>query len=101
MNMAAKQQAIELSPADEALRIALKMAELAEAGEWSDVEQLALKVQRAVVKVPEAHRRQVILDIQRTTERVAAGAADAREEVTGKLTDLRRGQAATEAYQGR
>lgn len=101
MNTATPPQPTITTPAGEALRIAAKMAELAKVGQWDDVQQLAAEVQRAVMKVPAANRRQVILDIQRTTERVAAEAADARQEVTGKLQDLRRGQAATEAYQGR
>ncbi|NNC76706.1 MAG: flagellar protein FliT [Woeseiaceae bacterium] len=99
--MAENAQAILVSPEDLALQLSAQMAELAEAGEWDDVEKLAVQMQRAVPRIPEANRRKVIRELQRITEQVAAQATSAQQNVTGKLKELRRGQAATEAYQGR
>ena len=76
-----------------------RMEALADAGEWDDVEDIAMRLRTAVMHVPEAHRRPVLLAAKRSTEKVEASAKKARETVTGKLSELRRGQAAKKAYE--
>ena len=82
-----------------ALALCERMEELAIAGEWNDVEDIAVRLRTTVMHVPEADRRSVLLAVKRSTEKVAAGAKKARQAVTDKLSDLRRGQAAKKAYE--
>ncbi len=88
---------------DSAVSIALAMCErmeaLAGAGDWDEVEDIALRLRHAVMEVPEAERRPVVLAAQRSTAKVAAGAQTARQTVTGKISELRRGQVAKKAYE--
>lgn len=99
--MAANPEMTAERPEALALDIAAQMAGLVERGAWSDVENLAVRLRAAVMNVPEAERRQVILDVQRVTNKASAEAEHAQRDVTEKLSALRRGQAATEAYQSR
>ena len=89
--------------ADSAKTIALEMAEhietLAAAGEWEEVEDIVVRLKNAVLKVPEPDRRAVIVAVQQSLDVVAAAAHDARQDVTIKVTELRRGQAAKKAYE--
>ena len=89
--------------ADSAKTIALEMAEhietLAAAGEWEEVEDIVVRLKSTVMKVPEAERRAVIVAVQQSLEEVAAAARNARQDVTIKVTELRRGQAAKKAYE--
>ena len=75
------------------------MEELAAAGDWDEVEDLAVRLRSALLEVPEAERRSVLLAVQRSTEKVTAGARSARETVTGKISELRLGQVAKKAYE--
>ena len=89
--------------AETAATIALEMAEhmkaLAAAGDWDEVEDTSVRLRRAVMNVPEADRRGVILAVQRSTDIVATEARKAHQTVTGKISELRRGQAAKRAYE--
>jgi len=58
-----------------------------------------MRLRTAVMHVPEGQRRSAILAVQRVTEQVAAEAATAQRDVTGRLKALRRGQKATKAYE--
>jgi hypothetical protein len=75
------------------------MEALAAAGDWDEVEDVAVRLRRAVMDVPEASRRPAVLAVQRSIEKVAAGAKEARQTVTGKISELRRGQVAKKAYE--
>ena len=89
--------------ADNAKTIALEMAEhietLAKAGEWDEVEDMVVRLRSIIMQVPEAERRAVIVKIQQSIDTVSAAARDARQDVTSKVTELRRGQAAKKAYE--
>ncbi|MDX1515710.1 MAG: hypothetical protein R3288_02665 [Woeseiaceae bacterium] len=74
------------------------MRELAGRGDWSEVEDIAVRLRAAVMNVPESERRELLVEVQRVTEQVAATARDAHRDVTARLAKLRRGQVATEAY---
>ena len=87
------------SAAAEAWQISERMHELASDGEWDEVESLAIELRRAVMTVAEADRRALILALQRNTAALAAGARAARKDVGGKISELRRGQAAKKAYE--
>ena len=97
--MAATQAAL----AETATTVALEMSEhietLAAAGEWDDVEDIVARLRSTIMRIPEAERRAVILRVQASLERVAVEAGNARQDLTGKLTELRRGEAAKRAYE--
>jgi len=76
-----------------------RMEELAIAGDWDDVGEIAARLRTAVMDVPEADRRAVLLVVKRSTDKVEAGAKKARGNVTDRLSELRRGQAAKKAYE--
>lgn len=87
------------SQAAAALQISERMQELVGAGEWDEVESLAIELRRAVMAVAETDRRPLLLALQRSTTALAADAKAAREDVGGKISELRRGQAAKKAYE--
>lgn len=101
--MVASQAAMEQSrtggtPAEIVLEMAASMEASAEHGEWDRVEEIAQRLRSAVMQVPEADRRGSLLAAQRSTEKVQALADSARHDVTGKLSDIRRGRDAAKAY---
>ena len=49
-------------------------------------------------QVPEYERRSLLLAVRHSTEKVRAAAEKARDRVTDKLSALRRGRDAAEAY---
>lgn len=71
---------------------------LAEAGDWEEVERITARLRGAVMNVPEERRRSVVIALQRSLQKVAETAAASRQGVRGRLSELRRGQAATKAY---
>ncbi len=97
--MAASQDAVEESTVSIALEMSQRIEALAEAGEWDQIEDVVIRLRAAVTAVPPAERRTVILAAQRSTEKVAASAKQARQTVSGKLSELRRGQVAKKAYE--
>ena len=96
--MAANPAAIHETPESVALEMAEHMETLAAAGAWSELEDLVVRLRRAVMRVPETERHDVLVAVRQTTERVALAAANARQDVTGRLSALRRGQVAAKAY---
>ncbi|MDH3747769.1 MAG: hypothetical protein OER97_06140 [Gammaproteobacteria bacterium] len=99
--MVASHAAMTESPQSVVLEMSEHMQALAAKGDWSEVENLAARLRGALLDVPEAERRSVLMAVHRATEKVAAEAISARSDVTGKLSALRRGQVATKAYASR
>lgn len=97
--MVANRATIHDSSASAAFELSERIETLAAAGDWDQIENLTVRLQAAVTKVPEAERRAVLLAVQRSIEKVAAAAKLARQGVSGKLTELRRGQVAKKAYE--
>jgi len=97
--MVASQAVLEAQPVSIVLQLSEEMEALATAGEWEQIEDVAVRLRAAVMNVPEAERRSVLLAVQRSTEKVAAGARQARQTVTGKISELRLGQVAKKAYE--
>jgi len=96
--MVASQADVKKSPESIALAMSGQIESLADAGNWGEIQDLLIRLHGIVMDVPEAERRSVLQAIQRSADTVAAKANNARQDVTSKLTDLRRGQAATKAY---
>jgi len=92
---------VEMTDTAESIVLAMceRMEALAAAGAWDEVEDIALRLRHAVMEIPEADRRSVLLTAQRSTAKVAAGAKIARQTVTAKISELRRGQVAKKAYE--
>jgi hypothetical protein len=97
--MVASQAVLEAQPVSIVLQLSEEMEALAAAGEWERIEDIAVRLRAAVMNVPEAERQPVLLAVQRSTENVAAGARQARQTVTGKISELRLGQVAKKAYE--
>ena len=97
--MVANPAAIRDSAASTVIEMSERIEALAAAGEWDQIEALTVRLQAAVTKVPEAERRAVLLAVQCSIDNVANAASRARKDVSGKLTELRRGQAAKKAYE--
>jgi len=97
--MVASQAAISESPESVVLAMSKRMETLAAAGDWDDVEDIAMRLRSALLEVPEASRRPLLLVVQRSTEKVAEGAETARQTVSGKIKELRLGQVAKKAYE--
>jgi hypothetical protein len=97
--MVAHPESLEHTAEATVLAMCTRMEELAVAGDWDDVEDIAERLRTAVMQVPEADRRAVLLAVKRSTDKVEAGAKKARDNVTDKLSELRRGQAAKKAYE--
>ncbi len=97
--MVASRAAMTESAAKVALEMAEHMETLAAAGEWEQVEDIVIRLRGIVTSVPEEERRDVLLAVQRSTEHVEAQARSARQSITGRMSELRRGQAAKKAYE--
>lgn len=97
--MAASQVSVDESTVSIALEMSQRIEALADAGEWDQIEDVVIRLRAAVTAVPPTERRAVILAVRRSTEKVAAGAKQARQNVSGKLSELRRGQVAKKAYE--
>ena len=97
--MVASHAALKETAATVALEMAEHMEMLAEAGEWDQIEDIAVRLRGVVMNVPESERRPVLQKVRQSTELVEARAMEARHEVTSKIYELRRGQAAKKAYE--
>lgn len=97
--MAASRSALKEKPEAVVVEMSEHMQMLADEGDWTEVENIAIRLRSAVMNVPESQRRQVMQTVQRATAEVASKAADAHKDVSGKLRALRRGQKATKAYE--
>ena len=89
----------EQSPAEAVQEMAEAMEAMAMQGEWERVEDFAVRLRGAVMQVPEHERRSLLLAVRHITEKVHAAAENAREEVTDKLSSIRRGRDAAKAYE--
>ena len=85
-------------PAIAVAELAASMEECADQEDWDRVEELAHDLRNAVLEVPEANRRGALLAARRSTDKVREKARTARLDVTGKLSEIRRGRDAAKAY---
>lgn len=77
------------------------MSTLAAAGEWDEIERLAIRLRGAVTGVPENRRRDLMEELQRKLANVTEAARSARRDVSRELGQLRRGRIAARAYEMR
>lgn len=96
--MVATQAAMREDPRRVVDEMTASMELSAQDGDWERVEEIAARLQQAVMAVPEDERRAALVEAQRGMDEVRALAEKARGEVTGKLSALKRGQHATQAY---
>lgn len=97
--MVASQKVMNDSAATAAMDIVSQMEALAAAGEWEQVADVSERLRVAVLNIPEAERRSVLVAAQQCTDKVLAEAKQAHESVSGKISELRRGQVAKKAYE--
>lgn len=97
--MVASQAAVEENPKATVLQMTAHMEALADSGDWEHIEEVAARLCAAIMNVPEDERRPLLLAVQQSTDKVAAGAKQARQTVSDKIAELRRGQVAKKAYE--
>ncbi len=81
------------------LQMSEQMEALAAAGDWDEIENLAIRLRIEIMNVPESDRRSVLLLLQQSTEKLVSQAKHARRNVSDKMSELRRGQKAKKAYE--
>ncbi len=96
--MVASQQALRQDPQSVAAEMTQSLETSARYGDWERVEEIAGQLRVAVMQVPEHDRRETLLAVGRSIERVQQLAKDARTDITQKLSAIRRGKDATMAY---
>ena len=96
--MVASQAVMEQHPDAIASEMSASMEAHAATGDWEKVEEIAVRLRAAVMRVPDLERRDTLLAMRRSMEKVQTLAQDARNEVTAKLSAIRLGKDATAAY---
>lgn len=96
--MAASHAVVSEMPEAQTMEMLQHMESLAAAGDWSELEDLVVRLRSTVRLVPEHERRDVMVAMRRSTDRIARLATNARQDVTGRIASIRRGQAAAKAY---
>ncbi len=96
--MSANHAVMETSPGARALEMVARIEALAMNEEWSRTEHLVERVKVTVLEVPDLERRQILVELGHCLDRVRSLALSSRNEVTEKLSGIRRGQVATRAY---
>ena len=74
------------------------MEELAATGEWQQVFELLARRDAMLIELEDSEQKAALLAAQRSTEQIRSMAYSARHVVAKKLTDLARGQKATDSY---
>jgi len=98
--MVANRATTEMSPGRMAREMAKHMEELAAKGQWSGVEEIVVRLRSVILDVHENERGEVMEYVNYCLERVRTQALTSRGEVTGKLSEIRRGRDAARAYGG-
>jgi len=96
--MAARPETLDLNPAAVAMQLATRMEALAASAQWDKVEQLTVRIRNTLLEIPDRERRAAVLEVTQSFERVQTLALASRHDVTDKLSEIRRGRAATAAY---
>lgn len=79
-------------------KMLVEMEAHAASGEWEKVEELTLKLKNAILAVPDSEQRETLLAARRSMEQVQSIAQDAKNDVSDKLSSIRRGKDAAKAY---
>lgn len=99
--MVASQAVIEHGPDLIVEELSASMEAHAASGEWERVEEIAARLKNAVMQVPEERRRHALVIAQRATAHIEMMARTAHEDVSTRLTAIRRGRNVTRAYEGK
>jgi len=97
--MVASQAVMHETPETVVREMSQHIEALAREGDWAEVESMLVRLRGALLNVPEAERHELLTVVQRSTEKVAAQAERAREQVAGRISTLHRGRRATTAYE--
>ena len=93
------QRAAVETPESVVLEMSEHMTMLAEAGDWEELERIAIRLRSVFTNVPESKRRGLVETLQQRLTAVTRQATKARKDVSLELGQLRRGQMATKAYE--
>jgi len=89
------------APESVVLEMSEHMTALASAGDWDEIERLAIRLRGAFSNVPERRRRELMDTVQFRLASITDEARKARREVSRELSQLRRGRQAARAYEMR
>ncbi|HNP34434.1 MAG TPA: hypothetical protein PKK10_01165 [Woeseiaceae bacterium] len=93
------QHAATEAPENVVLEMSEHMTTLAQAGDWEEIERLAIRLRSVFTNVPEGHRRGLVDALQHRLATVTQEARKAHKDVSRELGQLRRGQVAAKAYE--
>ena len=85
-------------PGGAALETVTRMEAAAANGEWARTEKLAASLRAAIAEVPDAQRNRTTQAVLRVLERVQTIALTSRVDALEKLSEIRRGRIAQQAY---
>lgn len=97
--MVASQATMMETPESVVREMTEHMEALADAGDWPEVETMVVRLRGALLNVPESERHALLQLVKRSTDRIQEQAESARKDVTSRLSSIRRGREATEAYE--
>lgn len=96
--MASSRPVSKEAPETVVLEMSEHMTVLASAGDWDEIERLAIRLRGAFTDVPERRRRELMNTLQFRLASITDEVRKARKEVTRELGQLRRGRQAARAY---
>ena len=91
---------MEHTSSESVLEMVTTMETFADEGDWDRVEEISVRLRTAIMRVPQSERRACLRAAQRGTDKVRQRAKSARDDVTEKLSEIRRGRDAAKAYGG-
>ena len=86
------------SPATQVREMLHSMQEFADAADWQKVHAIVSKLHLLIDQVPPKHQRELLLEANRSVEKIQQAANYARNETWEKLSSIRHGRKATETY---
>lgn len=96
--MEASRPLLQQSPVDTAEDMIDELMALAEAGDWEQLEHVAVMLRSSIMDVPEAERGRIVIAAQQAAGQASSIAEKARGDVASRLRSLRLGQSAARAY---
>ncbi|MDH4046652.1 MAG: hypothetical protein OEW68_00240 [Gammaproteobacteria bacterium] len=87
------------NPGDQVRELLTSLQEFAEAGDWQRVQATVGKLQGLLEQLPPAGRRELLLEANRSVDKIRQSANYARNEICEKLVSIRQGRKAAASYQ--
>lgn len=96
-----RQESDSGSPPPDVVALIDRMESLAAEGEWAALEDCMLRMRTLILHLPVAKRRGALVAASTSADLIAADARSVQAALTEKLSRIRRGRKASEAYKMR